>query len=54
MIDLALLVPIALSGACWYGVFKINRSRHWLRFGEVIFWDVILLIVIGLVWLRWF
>jgi hypothetical protein len=32
----------------------VNRRRRWFTIGEVIFWDVIVLIIIQLVWLRWF
>jgi hypothetical protein len=48
------LVPVAIAAAGWYGLHRLNRATRWFRIGEVIFWDVILLILIYLVWLRWF
>jgi hypothetical protein len=42
------------AAAGWYGLYWLNRARRWFRIGEVIFWDVILLILVTLVWLRWF
>jgi hypothetical protein len=38
----------------WFGLWAVNRRRRWFTIGEVIFWDVIVLIIIQLVWLRWF
>ncbi len=53
--ELALaMVPISLAGALWYGLHRLNRTRGWFRVGELVFWDVIALIVIYLLWLRWF
>jgi hypothetical protein len=48
------LVPVAIAAAGWYSLYRLNRTRRWFRIGEVIFWDVILLILVTLVWLRWF
>ncbi len=50
----ASFVPLILAAIVWAGFWKINRRRKWFTIGEVIFWDVIILIVIQLVWLRWF
>jgi hypothetical protein len=48
------LVPLA--GAILFGwvFFRVNRSHGWFTTGELIFWDVIALIVFQLVWLIWF
>jgi len=48
------LIPLGVTAALWYLVSRLNRSSGWLRIGEVVFWDAILLIVVFLVWLRWF
>ncbi len=48
------LVPLGLAGLCWYLLYRLNRPRRWLRLGELIFWDVVLLIVVFLIWLIWF
>ena len=48
------LVPVALAGIGWYGLHRLNRGRGWFRIGELIFWDVILLVLVYLVWLVWF
>ncbi len=48
------LAPVAIAAVGWYGLYRLNRSRRWFRIGEVIFWDVILLIVVYLAWLVWF
>jgi hypothetical protein len=36
------------------GLARLNRRKAWFRLGEVIFWDVIALILVFLIWLRWF
>ena len=48
------LVPIILAAIVWLAFWRINRVKGWFTLGEVIFWDVIVLILIQLVWLRWF
>ncbi len=48
------LVPVLLSAVVWFGFWRVNRKRGWFTIGEVIFWDVIVLILIQLLWLRWF
>jgi hypothetical protein len=48
------LVPIGLSALAWYGLYRLNRRSGWFRTGELIFWDAILLVLVYLVWLRWF
>jgi hypothetical protein len=54
MTGLVHLVPLAIAAAVGYLVYRVNRPRQWLRIGEVIFWDIALLIVIFLIWLIWF
>jgi hypothetical protein len=48
------LIPVLISTFIWYGIHLINRRKGWFRIGEVIFWDVIVLIIVFLVWLQWF
>jgi hypothetical protein len=48
------LVPVGIAAALWYALHRLNHATGWLRTGEVIFWDAILLVAVFLVWLRWF
>jgi|ETNmetMinimDraft_9_1059917.scaffolds.fasta_scaffold08347_2 hypothetical protein len=48
------LIPITISAIVWYGVYVLNRRKCLFRTGEVIFWDTIILILVFLVWLKWF
>lgn len=50
----ASFVPLILAAIFWLGFWQINRTKGWFTVGEMIFWDVIALILIQLVWLRWF
>ncbi len=54
MTALAGLLPLAVAALGWYGLYRLNRAKRWFRIGEVIFWDAILLILLYLIWLRWF
>jgi hypothetical protein len=47
-------VPLILAAVVWLAFWRLNRKTGWFTVGEVIFWDVIILILIQLVWLRWF
>jgi hypothetical protein len=47
-------VPVILAAIVWFGFWRVNRKRGWFTVGEVIFWDVVVLVVIQLIWLRWF
>lgn len=47
-------VPLILAAIVWLAFWRLNRTRRWFTVGEVIYWDVIILILIQLVWLRWF
>jgi hypothetical protein len=48
------LVPLAIAVAVGYCLYQVNKTRQWLRIGELIFWDAVLLILIYLIWLIWF
>ena len=48
------LIPLAIAGLGWLALWRLNRRLGWFRIGEVVFWDAILLILVFLVWLRWF
>lgn len=48
------LLPLGLSALLWFGLAAANRRLGWLRLGEVIFWDVVILAVVFLVWLRFY
>jgi len=48
------LVPLAVAAGLWWGFHRLNRRRRWFRTGELVFWDAIALIVVYLLWLRWF
>ena len=48
------LVPLAIATGLGFLLHRVNKSRQWLRVGELIFWDVVLLIVVFLIWLIWF
>lgn len=50
----ASFVPLFLAAVVWLGFWRLNQKTGWFTIGEVIFWDVIILILIQLVWLRWF
>lgn len=51
---LASFAPLFLSAVVWFGFWRVNRKRQWFTIGEVIYWDVVVLVVIQLFWLRWF
>jgi hypothetical protein len=51
------LIPVVpLAAATLFGgwFWRFNRPRGWFTVGELIFWDVIALIIFHLVWLIWF
>lgn len=54
MSPLVHLVPLAAAAVLWVALHRLNRRHRWLRPGELVFWDAILLILLFLVWLRWF
>ena len=51
---LASYVPLLLAAIVWAVFWRVNHERKWFTVGEMIFWDVIVLVLIQLVWLRWF
>ena len=51
----ASFVPLVLAAIVWLALLAASTGRRrWFTVGEMIFWDVIVLILIQLVWLRWF
>ena len=52
----ALIQFVPLAAALLFGwlFWRFNRPRGWFSTGELIFWDVIALILFQLVWLIWF
>jgi len=47
------LATLAVTAALCYGLHSLNRVKGWFRIGELVFWYVIILIVVGLVSLQW-
>ena len=47
-------IPLLLAAIVWFGFWRVNQRKKWFTVGEVIFWDAIVLILIQLVWLRWY
>ena len=47
-------IPLGIAALLWWGLARVNRRLDWLRVGELIFWDAILLVLVYLVWLHWF
>jgi hypothetical protein len=48
------VVPLGIAALGWVALHRLNRVKEWFRVGELIFWDAIILILIFLMWLRWF
>ena len=46
------LIPLGITVALWIALGLASRKTGWLRRGEVVFWDAILLVAVFLVWLR--
>lgn len=46
--------PVAIAAIGWYCMHRFNKSQGVFRTGEVIFWDTIILLLVFLVWLKWF
>ncbi len=54
---MSMLIPyVPLAAAIFFGgwFWRFNRRRRWFTTGELIFWDVIALVLFQLVWLIWF
>jgi hypothetical protein len=47
-------IPLGIAALAWFGLHRLNRAKRWFRLGELIFWDAIVLVLIFLIWLRWF
>jgi len=47
-------IPVAFSVLIWVGINRVNKQKNWFRTGEIIFWDIIILIIVFLFWLKWF
>jgi hypothetical protein len=47
-------VPLAAAIFFAWWFWRFNRPRGWFSTGELIFWDVIALVLFQLVWLIWF
>jgi hypothetical protein len=45
--------PVAAILFGWW-FWRFNSRRGWFTTGEVVFWDVIVLILFQLIWLIWF
>ena len=54
MIGLIPFVPLAAAVLFGWWFWRFNRRRRWFKVGELIFCDVIFLVVLQLVWLMWF
>ncbi len=52
--SLASFVPLVAAIAITALLWRLNRTRRWFSVGELIFWGVVVLIVLQLVWLRWY
>lgn len=48
------LIPLGMGSLCWAALHLFNKKVRWFRLGEVIFWDAVILVLIFLIWLRWF
>ncbi len=48
------LIPLFIAVVAGFGLHRLNRSTHWFRVGELIFWDAIILVLVLLFWLKWF
>ncbi len=45
---------MGIAVVAWWGLARVNRALRWFRLGELIFWDAIILVIVYLLWLRWF
>ncbi len=48
------LLPVGVAAMVWYAFARLNRGTEWFRLGELIFWDAVILVLIFLLWLRWY
>ena len=54
MTALVLFVPLVAAALCAWLLYRLNRKRRFFTVGELIFWDIIVLVVLQLLWLIWF
>ena len=54
MSHLLVFIPFPVAALCAWLFHRFNRRRKWFTLGELIFWDIIMLIVLQLIWLIWF
>ena len=54
MSSLAVFIPFPVTALFAWLFYRFNRHRRWFTVGEMIFWDIIVLVVLQLVWLIWF
>ncbi len=47
-------LPMGIAAMLFWGLARVNRVKKWFRVGELIFWDAIILVIVYLIWLRWF
>lgn len=48
------VVPLVVAALGSLALHRLNRPKRWFRTGELIFWDAIFLVLVFLIWLRWF
>ena len=54
MSPLLYVVPLGIAALGWLALYRLNRVKGWFRSGELIFWDAIVVVLVFLIWLRWF
>ena len=47
-------VPLAAVILFSWWFWGVNKRRGWFTAGELLFWDVIVLVIFQLAWLIWF
>ncbi len=54
MSTLIVFLPVPVAVLVGWLFYRFNRERRWFSVGEMIFWDIIVLIVLQLLWLIWY
>ena len=54
MSTFAVFIPVPVAALFAWLFYRFNRHHRWFTIGEMIFWDIILLVVLQLTWLIWF
>ncbi|MDQ6435320.1 hypothetical protein RB623_14775 [Mesorhizobium sp. LHD-90] len=52
--SLLTFLPVPAAALFAWAFQRFNRRRKWFTVGELIFWDIVVLVVLQLVWLIWF